>query len=158
MDKCSIASIRKELKNLEREELVLVCLRLARYKKDNKELVSFLVFQRNEEEFILEVKTEIHFEFTGLKLLSAFQQKKILQKSIRKINKYSKFCLSKTFDLVMFMFICQSLRDSGISLYSHTFAGTIYKKILLKASKIHSTLHEEIQGDFNEDLLHLAIN
>ena len=33
----SIATVRKELNQTEREELISICLRLARYKKENKE-------------------------------------------------------------------------------------------------------------------------
>ena len=44
MKAASIADLKKELVRLEHGELLDVCLRLARFKKDNKELLTYFLF------------------------------------------------------------------------------------------------------------------
>jgi len=44
MKAASIAELKKELIRLEHGELLEACLRLARFKKDNKELLTYLLF------------------------------------------------------------------------------------------------------------------
>ena len=45
MDTASISVVKKELKNLDNEKLIELCLRLAKHKKENKELLSYLLFE-----------------------------------------------------------------------------------------------------------------
>ena len=56
----SLNSLKKELALLAQPELVKLCLRLARARKENKELLDYLLFDSNyEPEFIRKVKDEL---------------------------------------------------------------------------------------------------
>jgi hypothetical protein len=50
MKAASIHELKKELLHLDEKSLVATCLRLARYKKDNKELMTYLLFEAHDEE------------------------------------------------------------------------------------------------------------
>lgn len=49
MKAASINELKTELKHLETDELVALCLRLAKYKKENKELLDYMLFEASDE-------------------------------------------------------------------------------------------------------------
>ena len=50
MKASSIAQIKKELQFNDKEELIEIVLRLGKYKVENKELLSYLLFESHDEE------------------------------------------------------------------------------------------------------------
>ena len=57
MKAASIVTIRKELKHKSSEELQKLCLRLAAYKVENKELLTYLLFEQEDESaYVKQVK------------------------------------------------------------------------------------------------------
>ena len=68
MTAASLLELRMALKNVPSGNLQDLCIRLARYKKENKELLSYLLFDVDDEpEYIKGVKTEIDQYFRDLK-------------------------------------------------------------------------------------------
>ena len=66
MKPASSKEIKDELNHLSKSELSALCLRLLRFKKENKELVSYLLFEsQNEEAYLLKVKGLMDEEFTS---------------------------------------------------------------------------------------------
>ncbi|MFO0434866.1 MAG: hypothetical protein ACK5ZT_06435, partial [Sphingobacteriaceae bacterium] len=64
MHSYSISEIKKELKELSKEELLEKCMALAKYKKDNKEFLNFLLFESHDPEtYINAVKKEVDKHF-----------------------------------------------------------------------------------------------
>ena len=60
MKAASLSEIKKELKSIPQEVLVEMALRVAKYKKENKELLSYLLFEsHNESSYIDSVKAEV---------------------------------------------------------------------------------------------------
>ena len=49
MKAASLADIKRELKGRSPEEVLAICLRLGRFKKDNKELLTYLLFEAGDE-------------------------------------------------------------------------------------------------------------
>ena len=59
-----VVTIKKELQHLSSDELTELCLRLSRFKKENKELLTYLLFEADfEEGYIETVKLEIDEQF-----------------------------------------------------------------------------------------------
>ena len=50
----SIVTIKKELKHLSQEELLELCLRLGKFKKENKALLTYLLFESHDEDGYIE--------------------------------------------------------------------------------------------------------
>lgn len=64
MKPASIHDIKKELLNHDSKQMIGYCLRLAKFKKENKEMLSFLLFEEeNISNFIVSVKNETEEEF-----------------------------------------------------------------------------------------------
>ena len=53
MDPAPLAEIKKTLMLMDRSELLDACLRLARFKKDNKELLTYMLFLSKDEHCLL---------------------------------------------------------------------------------------------------------
>ena len=67
MNASSINEIKKELNTLDSDALLSICMRLAKYKKENKELVSYLLFEaQHEQAYIENIKEEIAELFRDL--------------------------------------------------------------------------------------------
>ncbi|MEX0362048.1 MAG: hypothetical protein AB3N10_13795, partial [Allomuricauda sp.] len=60
MKASTIAQLKKELQHRSPDELLNLCLRLGRFKKENKELLTYLLFEADHEEgYIESVKAEV---------------------------------------------------------------------------------------------------
>jgi len=60
MKAVTVTVLKKELKNQSQSELIELCLRLSKFKKENKELLTYLLFESSYEEGYIEtVKLEI---------------------------------------------------------------------------------------------------
>ncbi len=152
MDKFSLSDIRKELAYASPEELKSLCLRMARFKKENKEHLAFLLFQKNEADFIKSVKAEISDALDDIHRIHAFQARKVLQKTLRTIVKYKKFCLSKVFEMEVMLHFIRSMQAKQISEYTSSYTGQFYKKQQLKLVKILESLDEELSMDYRDEV------
>ena len=83
MKAASVVEIRKELEHLSVDNLKQLCLRLARFKIENKELLTYLLFEsENEESYILSIK-----KFTDNRTNPAINNiKKIFSRSLFSTN------------------------------------------------------------------------
>ncbi|WP_301923170.1 hypothetical protein [Ferruginibacter sp.] len=81
MKAASISDIKQELNNIAPAKLLELCLRLAKYKKDNKELLNYLLFEANDEQaYIGNVKNEMEKEFAAINTSNLYFVKKSLRK------------------------------------------------------------------------------
>src|SRR6478609_4913285 len=94
MKAAGIAAIKEELKNLSAKEISELCLRLARYKKDNKELLAYLLFDAQDTDaYTRLIKEDMDEVFKEVNRSNLHLAKKTLRKILRKINKYVSFTL-----------------------------------------------------------------
>src|ERR1700676_2598603 len=90
-----LLDIKKEIQHLPNEQVAALCLRLVRYKKENKELLAYLLFEAdNEQAFIEKIKAEVGFMFSQLPSQN-YMAAKYIRKILRLIGKYVKFIGSK---------------------------------------------------------------
>ena len=77
MQTATVAQIKRELKHLSLEEQTELVLRLAKFKKDNKELLTYLLFEAHDEHgYIQSVKALMDEEFAGIQTRSYYILKK----------------------------------------------------------------------------------
>ncbi len=115
MRSSTIQEIKQELQTLKTSELIAICLRLGRFKKENKELLTYLLFEAHDEEgFVNGIKEEIRELFTTINRSQLYFAKKTLRKIVRVINKFCRYSGNKQSEIELRLFFCQQLRDSGI--------------------------------------------
>jgi hypothetical protein len=153
METVALSEIRKSLQSLTQKELVEVSLRLARYKKENKELLSYMLyFPGDEEGYIRAVKEEIERLFGDINRTSSYYAMKGIRKTLRSTNKYIRYSGKKTTEVELLIHFCIQLRKNGFRIRSSTALSNLYDRILQKIRKAISTLHEDLQFDYNEEM------
>ena len=150
----------KELKNeiitLSQLQVLDLCMHLAKFKKENKELLSYLLFEAHDEpSFILKVKDLITEQFEDLNKKNLYLAKKTIRKVLRTTNKYIKYSGIKQTEVELRIFFCGLIKKSGITLTANTALGNIYQRQLLKINKALETLHEDLQFDYSHELKNL---
>ena len=150
-----LQDIKKELQHLSSLQITDLCLRLARYKKENKELLAYLLFEANDETaFIEKVKGEIGFMFSQLPSQS-YNAAKSSRKILRLIGKYTKFIGSKEAEIEMLLNFCQNYIQYTDRRVSYKPLRLILTRQILKIQVLIGKLHEDLQYDFVESYNHL---
>ncbi len=153
MDIASLSHIKKELKNLPPEVLQDIVVRLAKYKKDNKELLSYMLFEaHNEAEYIRQVKEEIDLEFMGLNRSSFYLAKKTIRKVLKTTKKHIRFSGKKETEIELLMYFCKKLKDSRLNYKRSRVVFNMYLNQVKRIQKVISMLHEDLQYDYREEL------
>jgi hypothetical protein len=158
MKAASLADLKKELKTLSSAELLELCMRMAKYKKDNKELLTYLIFEAgNEQAYICEIKTEMDEQFKEINNSNAYLAKKSLRKILRSTSKYIKYSGSKETELELLIYFCKKIKTSGINkfIHSNSVLTNIYLQQIKKINKALSGLHEDLQYDYQRQIENL---
>jgi len=153
MTSLSINEIKQELVTLKPAELTNLCLRLARFKKENKELLTYLLFEAHDEEsYIQNAKKEIEELFATVNQSQLYFAKKTLRKIVRVINKQSRYSGNKQTDIELRIFFCQQLKNSGIPFQQSPVLNNLYNGQLKKINTVLFTLHEDLQHDYRKEV------
>ena len=156
METAPIGQIKKELGNLPAEELKELILRLAKFKKENKELLSYLLFEAyNEQEYIRQVKDEINLEFRNLNRSSYYLAKKTLRKVLKSTNKYIRFSGKKKTEIELLLYFCKKMKESKLNYKANRVVFNMYLTQVKRINKVISQLHEDLQFDYREALENL---
>ena len=156
METASVSHIRKELKNLPPEELQELVLRLSKFKKENKELLSYLLFEAyDENEYIRQVKEEIDEQFFNLNRSSMYLAKKTLRKVLRTTNKYIRFSGKKETEVELLIYFCKKMKSTRLNYRHNRVVFNMYINQVKRINKAISALHEDIQYDYKEELENL---
>ncbi len=153
MDTASLSEIKKELKTFSSQQLQEIILNLARFKKENKELIHYLLFEAfNQQVFIQNIRDEMDRQFQHLNNSSIYEAKKILRKTLRETKKYIRFARSKEVELELLIYFCLNMKTSGLRINSNRYINNMYLNQVKRIKKVHSMLHEDLQYDFEEKI------
>ena len=149
----SIVTIKKELKHLSQEEFLELCLRLGKFKKENKALLTYLLFESHDEEgYIASVKLSLDELFIGINTDSYFYMKKTIRKILREIRVYSRYSLKKTTEVELLLYFCEQMNTLKPSIHKNVTLSNLYERQVLSIKKKISVLHEDLQYDYNLQL------
>ena len=149
----SISTIKKELLDLPPDKLIEYCMRLAKYKVENKELLSYLLFNSHDQEFFIkEVKKEIDIQFKNLNKSKTFLAKKTVRKVLKTTQKFIKFSKTSTTELELLIYFCRKLKTSGLPLRFGTVLGNLYMRQVDRIRKVFASLHEDLQLDYKTEV------
>jgi hypothetical protein len=153
MKAATVHEIKQELSNIKQGELNSLCLRLAKFKKENKELLTYLLFEAHDEKgFIAGVKKEIEELFAEINQSQLYFAKKSLRKTVRIINKYCRYSDSKETEVELHLHFCKVLKESSIPIKQNTVINNLYQSELKKINAVIKTLHEDLQYDYLKEL------
>lgn len=154
----SLSQLEKELKTRSPKEVLNVCIRLAKHKKENKELLTYLLFEgENETEYINEVTEKINDLFAEINRKTTYTTKKGLQKVVRNMNKFIKYSHQKQTELEIRIYFCEKVKSVRISLDSSVIISNLYYREIEKIKVIFGKLHEDLQLDYRGALEKIGI-
>ena len=154
MKAASLNEIKKELQTLEPETLQEICMRLGKFKKENKELITYLLFESNNEQAYIEnVKEQLETEFQDLpRGGNTYFIKKTLRKILRFANRQIKYSGIKQTELEIRVFFLLKMREAKVPIPSGTVLYNLYHQQLKKIHSIMEKLPEDLQADYERDV------
>ncbi len=153
MKAASVHELKLELANTAPEHLVDLCVRLAKFKKENKELLTYLLFEAfDEQAYVENIKTEMKLQFEEINTSSLYFVKKSLRKILRLLNKYIRYTGSAEVEVKLLLFFCGTLKDSGIPIEKNPVIHNMYQNQLKKIGKTIATMHEDLQYEYVREL------
>jgi hypothetical protein len=149
----SLQEIKKELRTLDQETVEALCNRLAKYKKENKELLNYLLFEAHDERAYIEnVKEEIQELFKTIPSSNVYLIKKTLRKILRFTNKQIKYSSLKQTELELRVFFCTKVKEAKIPRLPGTVLFNLYQQQLKKIEASFAKLPEDIQTDYDREM------
>lgn len=153
MKAASLNEIKQELLTLPPKKVLELTLRLAKFKKENKELLSYLLFEAHDEAgYVESVKKEINDGFWNLPRTNMYIIKKGLRKILRDIAKYSKHTSNKESQVEMLLHFCTNVKNSGIRFRTNKALSNLYDAQLKKLNTMVEQVHEDLRFDYKKHL------
>ncbi len=153
MKTATVKQLKDELKHSSSDELMNLCLRLSRFKKENKELLTYLLFESgNESGYIESVKQEVDEQFELINTNSYFYIKKSVRKILRLIKKYNRYSLNKETEVELLLYFCKKLKGFKPSIRRNVTLTNIYNRQLTDVKKKIGVLHEDLQYDYQLEI------
>jgi hypothetical protein len=158
MKAASVAEIKAELKAIAPATLVEICLRLARYKKENKELLTYLLFEADDvETYIQNVKQTMDEEMETLNATNLYFAKKTIRKVLRITNKFIRYTGSKQAEAELLIYFCSQLKKTKLPIHKSTALTNLYKAQIKKIQAAVDSLHEDLQYDYLRQMENLSL-
>lgn len=159
MKAATIKQIKDEIAHKSSDELKELCLHLARFKKENKELLTYLLFESHDEEmYIQTIKEEIDFQFNEVNTNSFYYIRKTVRKILSSIKKHIRYSKKKETEAELLLYFCKKMKAFKPSIKRSTRLQNVFDSQLRIAKKAIDKLHEDLQYDFQLELDELLEN
>jgi hypothetical protein len=156
-NRSSIKELKEELKQRSPKELLELCLRLSRFKKENKELLTYLLFESSDElAYIKNVKSEIDEQFDQINMETAYFIKKSTRKILRNTRKYIRYSGKKETEVELIIYFCFKMREFPPTIRRIPAMQNLFDRLLISIRKTMLSLHEDLQYDFGKELEELV--
>ena len=153
MKAATVKEIKSALEDLPPHELLPVVLRLVRFKKENKELLTYILFEANDERgYVSSVKAAVDELFEEINHTNLYFVKKTLRKILRMIGRYARYSDETQTGVELLIYFCRKIKDSGIPLNKSTALMNLYAAQLKKIRKEISSMHEDLQYDYLKEM------
>lgn len=149
----SVSEIKKELQHYSQDDLVAFSLRLAKFKKENKELLTYLLFEaHNEDGYIEKVKQHIDEQFAAINTSNYYLIKKSVRKILSGVKKQIRFSQQKETEVALLLYFCQKLKNMKPTYTRNTVLTNTYHNQLRMIKNKMALLNEDLQFDFGQEL------
>lgn len=151
MKPASIKEIKEELQALNPATLSDIIMRLGRFKKENKELLTYLLLYKNDEtRYIAEIKESMHIMFTEVNVKASYITKKNLRKILRSTNRYIKYTSANETEIELLMFFIEEFNGLGINISKNVTLQKMHASVMTRVQKSILSLHEDLQYDYSK--------
>lgn len=153
MKPVSVKLIRQELNHRSQKELIELCLKLSRFKKDNKELLTYLLFEsESEQHYIQGIKEFMDESFQAINTDSYYYIRKSVRKILSQVKKYIRYSKNKETEVELLFHFCWQLQELNPSIVRSPRLISVYERQLRMAEKAMNSLHEDLKYDYRLEL------
>jgi vacuolar-type H+-ATPase catalytic subunit A/Vma1 len=153
MKTATVKELKTELGNCSQPELIELCLSLSKFKKENKELLTYLLYEvADEAAFIQSVKSEMEEQFGQINTSSYYFIKKSTRKILRMVKKYIRYSKKKETEAELLIDFCKKLKSMKPSIERNVTLQNIYDRQITAVKKVISGMHEDLQFDYLMEL------
>jgi hypothetical protein len=153
MKAVTIKELNQELINRSPKELRDLCLRLSRFKKENKELLTYLLFESADEaQYIESVKEEIGVKFKEVNRKSYYFIKKGVRRILLITKKYIRYSQNKKTEVDLLISYCKELQKFTPPINKNQALRNLYARQVDEIKEKLSSLHEDLQYDYEPEL------
>lgn len=153
MKSATVAELKKELESLSPSRVAELTLRLARFKKENKELLTFLLYESGDVPgFIRQVKEEMDEEFLKMNRDTLYLAKKSLRKILRITAKYARYLGNTEAEVELLVHFIGNIHRANIPFRDGAVINNLYETQVKKIRKLIAELDKDLQHDWEREL------
>lgn len=158
MKSATISKLKSELALRSSEELMALCLRMAKFRKENKELLTYLLFEEEDENAYIEsVKQEIAEQLAAVNIKTYYWMRKSIRKILKDVKKYIRYSQKKETEAELLLDFCRQIKALSPPISRDKTLQNLLDRQLTMVRKTIDTLHEDLQYDFNQQLEELTV-
>ncbi|WP_298778555.1 hypothetical protein [uncultured Polaribacter sp.] len=159
MKAVTIKQLKDELSHKSALELKELCLHLSRFKKENKELLTYLLFESHDEDsYIQSIKDQMDVLFSEVNTKSFFYIRKSIRKILTLTKKYIRYSKKKETEAELLLYFCKKLKAFRPSIKRSQRLQNVFDSQIKMIKKAIEKLHEDLQYDFHLELDNLLDN
>jgi hypothetical protein len=150
MKAVSIKVLRDELKSRTPVEVLQICMQLVRFKKENKELLTYLLFDSEDEaSYVSEVQSMIDERFSSLNDRTNYSLRKGIRSILNNTKKFIRYSSDKETEVALLLYFCKAMSAEVPYMEANRRILAIYLKQMEIAERKMQLLHEDLQYDYN---------
>jgi hypothetical protein len=136
-----------------RYSVIRAVFALGPVQKENKELLTYLLFEAEDvETYISHVKEEMDKGFAEVNRSNNYFAKKSLRKILRFLNKYIKYTGSKEVEITLLLYFCSGYKKLELPKHKNTALTNLYSSQVKKIRAAIGAMHEDLQHDYLGEL------
>ncbi|WP_159948154.1 hypothetical protein [Polaribacter septentrionalilitoris] len=153
MKAVTVKQLKDELSYKSANELKELCLHLSKFKKENKELLTYLLFEsHNEEGYIQSIKDQMDEQFEDINTNSFYYIRKSVRKILSMTKKFIRYSKKKETETELLLYFCKKLKDFRPSIKRSTRLQNVFDTQVRMIKKAIDKLHEDLQYDYELEL------
>ncbi len=153
MKAATVRELKLELSNLSSTELLELCLRLSKFKKENKELLTYLLYEVSDEDaYINSIKREIDEQFKLINTSSYYFIRKSARKILRRTKTYIRYSKKKETEVEILIYYCSALKNFRPSIEKNVALQNLFNRQIALIRKILLSLHEDLKYDYEVEI------
>ena len=126
---------------------------MVKYRKENKELLTYLMFEEQSPEVFLDnYRAEMDLLFADMNTTNLYYIRKSTRRILRFASKYVKFVQAPQLATELLIYFCNGVIEHGIPLGKSTQLMNLYTGQLKKIEDLLSTLHPDLQYDLRRQI------
>ncbi len=159
MKAATISEIKKELQQRSPKELMEYCLTLAKFKKESKELLTYLIYEKQDEaSYIASVKRQVDQDFEEVNRKNYYVIKKGIRKILRNLKKFIRYSKRKDTEVELLLYFCKKMKSFTPTIKRSTVLTNIYHRQIEMIKKKLPALEEDLQYDYGVELEEMKSN